>query len=159
MNTIEKITFVQNELNSVGDEIERFLASIPIDDLIMIGLGLWKIEKRVKTVFEKIKIRFRDEAITRSNGKSGSIVFGPVERATAHVAIPVSKPTIKKGADMGTLRSRIGDKFTELFEETTVWAVRKDFAEVGSNLTPEEASAVMTVIEMTDGTPSVYLKG
>lgn len=151
---------VRNAVRILADEVERAVVAktLTADDLVVVGLELWKMGKRLETAFEKVKAQFRAEAVAKVGGKPGPVVFKTPDGPTCTVSIPVSKPVVKKGADLKELRSRIGDKFADLFEESVSWTVRKDFSNAVAGLDQDDAKAAMSVVEMVDVTPSVFFK-
>lgn len=158
---MDLVNRAKRALQALGDIDRDALADVPNlspDDLIAFGQRLWWITKRVSKAFEPVKARLRDIALAQANGSPGTQRLAAEDGSHALVVIPPGSVSVRKDTDLERLRAVLGDRFGTVFEVVTTIRPRKDFRDALAKLDPEQANAVMSVIDMTDSTPKVEFK-
>jgi hypothetical protein len=135
--------------------------SVKIADLVDRAIETNRQIKTLATSLDTDKTTLRTEALGLAEaGEDGRLqkveLHGDLGVAT--IAFPKDSPRFVKGADVRVLVEKLGKAvWSSLFEEVTSVQMKPEFEATLELLSAGEKKAVMKLIEMVPGTPSVTL--
>ena len=136
----------------------RNVAKMNPNDLVRYGQRLWWMTKLLGKAFEPVKVRLREIAIARSAGTLGAQRFDADDGSFVIVSMQPGTLIKRKDAKMEAVQKLLGTKFDLVFDTTVTYQPRKDFQDHIGDLTPDELTAVMAVVDMADASPKVAFK-
>jgi len=145
-------------IDAVRMEIEQGIATLSLDDQIILGQRLWAARKRAEEALDPIKDNLRAEAVKQTGGKPGAAHLDATDGSRCTVSIPQPSLQVKKDADMAGLKTLLGGAFNDLFEEVVTYKPRKDLQTTAPTLPPDQTKAVLGAVERVEPTPKVFFK-
>ena len=132
-----------NDLRVDGDELDTLtttdIESMTTEEAIRLGHALWDLMSASNKAIDLVKARMRG----MSNGDSRTFLGGD---SACHVNRTPDSILLRKGADVGELRTRLGASFGAMFREQVEPVA--DFMERADQLGPEEAKLALAAIDM-----------
>jgi hypothetical protein len=119
---------------------------------VEIGSVLYMMERGAHQALVKLKETLQAEALQEN---PGNLTWRGSGRGQANINVPQPQLRIRKGADLEALRALLGDTFTEHFEVTTTYQLRKGAEKRLPTLPEATRKAVMSVCELGQGNPRV----
>lgn len=136
--------------------VETFLDQLDRTELVALGQRLWWLNKRANKVLDGIKIRLRDEAAAQ--GGSGTCRFDSPDGSHCLIIPHASSLGLRKDADIEAVKTLLGPRWRDFFDEVITYKPRKDFQNRTAACTPAEQAALLGVIDLSDRTPRVVFK-
>lgn len=140
------------ELGNIDQEAGNLVPQTGAPDLVAVGQRLWWIIKKSNKALDVIKERLREEA----NGTTTRFESG--EGSHCMVICPAIKAVIRKDTDIPKLKTELGERFLDIFEEVVTYKLRKDFKDSMKFCTPQELLAVLRSTDMVEDTPRITFK-
>lgn len=158
--------FSTDDLNEMVERIRQLTETIRVilpqmdtQTQVEVGQKLWNLSRFASVALEPIKVSLRDNAVKQRGGASGTVQFDAPDGSRCKINIPTPNLGIRKGTDMGSLRTLLGDQFDDLFETITTHKPRGDLRTKTAALgDPAHQQAVLASLDVNPGTPRVFFE-
>ncbi len=138
------------------EDVPGCLAKFSLEELVSLGQWLWWINKRSLTLLELVKSSLREKAL--ANSVSGTSLFVSPDGAQCLVIPQVPTLVVKKDADISGLRTMLGDRFGEFFEEMVTYKTHKSFQTYTANCPQGEQNALLDSVDLVSRRSRVVFK-
>jgi len=149
------LTLLEEHTAGIHDEVSN--GGLDVEAAVTVGRLLTLIVKQANAALDPLKESLREATITQTGGSPGHVTFKGAEGASCIVVIPQPTLTLRKDADVSKIKAALGDRFSDYFSETVVYAPQKDFRKVAT-AHPQEAITVMPAVDIIEGTPRVSFR-
>lgn len=162
---VQEIHLVAAALKETGRQINENLSALSVEDVVSLGVALRSVLAASEPTHEALKGRVRlaalAEILAEAGKLSGTHNFNAPDGSRCSVQIPEAALQVAKSADMAALIPVVGEgTFKTFFKETVIYTPREDFQErvKSETLSDSVRTALLSVVEMVEGTPRVSFK-
>jgi len=157
MTEAESLRLLAYNLQTKGKSLD--VKSLPLEDRILLGHALDSLTKQAGSILDRVKQSLREEATQDRGGVPGTHHFPQVQGVRCSVQLAAPQVSIRKGADVAGLKTRLGSQFGDLFRERVLYTPRQGFADRVADFKDSILeSRVMRTVEIVTDTPRVFFK-
>ena len=130
------------------------------DRQVELAFFLWKMINEASKVLDTIKeAHLRPAALKQAKGSPGPQILTGSGYSECEVRIPEPTYRLKKGADLNTIRSVLGDRYIKFFQENLNVEPRREAGNLVAQLKDQKTRRLL-LESMTEfeGTPRVSLR-
>lgn len=134
------------------DQIESDdVREMPQKDLVLLGQRLWWLIKHAEKLLGVIKDKLRQEAAGANRR---------FEADDSHCLVLPQKPTIelRKGLDIAEMKTKLGPRFSEFFEEVVTYKPKPDFKQRTAAADADTAALLLNAVTLNTRSARVVFK-
>lgn len=158
-DTIKKLRGLLVALDEGSRAVHESSSSGKIEtpEAVAVGSALAALVKKANKALEPIKEHLRKEALSESSGNPGPYHFQSSDGAHCVVVVPKQRVSLRKDADMSLVKTALGGRFPQYFDEKVVYTPCKGFNKVALS-SVDDSKIVMGVVDLNEGTPRVSFR-